>query len=190
MSGLLVSTQELVHPAKAPKRYVDTTVLIREFCMNPPGSERYAEAIARMNFIHSIYQKSGKASNGDMLYTLSLFALEPVQFINRYEWRQLTDMEKCAIGTFWKQIGDDMKISYHELHGNDIGWSDGLEWLESIDVWSTRYEVQGMVPHPNNHTTANTTVDILLWALPQFLQPVGQRAIYALLEDRLRIAMM
>jgi len=72
-------------------------VLISEFSANPPGSERANAAIARMNYIHSMYQKSGLISNDDLLYTLSLFAVEPERWINRFEWRSLTEMELCAL---------------------------------------------------------------------------------------------
>ncbi len=61
-----------------------------------------------MNYIHSGYQRAGKISNEDLLYTLSVFITEPISWIAKYEWRELTDMEICAIGTFWKSIGDSM----------------------------------------------------------------------------------
>lgn len=50
-----------------------------------------------MNYLHGLYQKSGKISNDDMLYTLSLFVLELRRWIDTYEWRKLTDMEVCAM---------------------------------------------------------------------------------------------
>ena len=116
-----------------PKRYVDTTVLIREFCENPPSSERYREAIARMNYIHSVYQQAGRITNDDLLYTLSLFALELAKWINKYEWRTLTCVEECAIGTFWKSIGDAMLLYYSSLSGSEKGWIDGLDWLKTYE---------------------------------------------------------
>ena len=45
----------------------------------------------------SIYRKANLISNDDMLYTLGLFALEPIRWISMYEWRSLTDMERCAM---------------------------------------------------------------------------------------------
>lgn len=45
----------------------------------------------------SKYQKAGKISNEDMIYTLALFALEPARWIKRYEWRELTDLEYCSL---------------------------------------------------------------------------------------------
>lgn len=186
----MVHTKQLTNPVMAPKRYVDTTVLIREFCGNPPGSERYAAAIARMNYIHSVYQKAGKITNSDLLYTLSLFALEPPRWIAKYEWRDLTDVERCAVGTFWKRIGDHMGINYSTVNGSTTGWADGLDWLKNVQTWSEQYQERNMVAHADNKTTARRTTDLLLWALPQALQSFGYQVVSVLMEDRLRKAMM
>jgi hypothetical protein len=50
-----------------------------------------------MNYLHGMYQKSGKISNDDMLYTMSLFVIEVDRWIKNYEWRSLTEMELCAL---------------------------------------------------------------------------------------------
>src|SRR5271167_3435757 len=88
ISRLLVKTNQLSSPKEATKRYADTTVLITEFTANPPTHTRTIEALARMNYIHGFYRKSGQISNDDMLYTLALFAVEPIKWITRYEWRK------------------------------------------------------------------------------------------------------
>ena len=143
-----------------------------------------------MNYIHSVYRKSGKILDDDMLYTLSLFALEPGRWINRYEWRELSELERCALGTFWKSIGDAMEISYEKLPSSKSGFKDGLQWMDEIQAWSETYEVQHMVPHRDNHQTAEETVEILLWTVPHILRPLGRKMIYFLMDDRLRAAMM
>jgi hypothetical protein len=51
--------------------------------------ERPELAQKRLNEIHSKY----KISNGDFLYTLSLFIFEPATWINKYDWRQLDERE-------------------------------------------------------------------------------------------------
>ena len=76
---------------------MDTGVLITEFLAHPPTSERANEAIARMNYLHSMYQKQGKISNDDMLYTMSLFVTEIPRWVSEYEWRDVTPMEVCAL---------------------------------------------------------------------------------------------
>lgn len=143
-----------------------------------------------MNFLHSNYIKAGKILDDDMLYTLSLFALEPVRWINRYEWRNVSEFERCALGTFWKSIGDAMEISYDALPSSKTGFRDGLHWFEEIEAWSVAYEAKAMVPHKDNYMTANATIEILLWEVPSFLKPLGRKSVYLLMEDRLRAAMM
>lgn len=193
ISKLLVQTSQFSEPATATKRYADTTVLITEFAIFPPESERVHEAIARVNYIHSCYQKAGKISNDDMLYTLALFACEPYRWVARYEWRELEDLEKCAIGTFWKSIGDAMGIGYEKLRSGgegEEGWTDGLHWLDEIAEWSEEYEKKYMVPAESNKETAEQTVAILLWGLPGSLKPFGKKVVSTLMDDRLRTAMM
>lgn len=190
VSKLLVATSQLSDVATASKRYADTAVLIREFMSHKPSDPRTLEAIARMNYIHSLYQKSGAIRDDDMLFTLSLFVSEPIRWIERYEWRKLDTFEQCALGVFWKSIGDAMGISYRNLTSYKEGWVDGLHWVEELAEWSEEYEKANMVPHPNNNKTANETVAILLWGVPKPLQPFGTRVVSAIMDDRLRTAMM
>lgn len=77
ISNLLVATAQST--TTACKRYTDTEVLIREFMGYAPTSARALEAIGRMNYIHSGYQRCGKITKDDMLYTLSLFVVEPIR---------------------------------------------------------------------------------------------------------------
>ena len=193
ISSLLVGTKEFSEPATATKRYADTVVLVAEFMGYHPKSPRVIEAIGRMNYIHSAYQKAGKISNDDLLYTLSLFALEPIRWIERYEWRHLEDFEKCAIGTFWKAMGDAMVIDFGDLRSGGEGgegWVDGLQWLDEIGVWAEEYEKKTMVPDKSNWKTAEQTVAILLWHVPEWAKPYGKKIVFALMDDRLRTAML
>lgn len=193
ISKLLVQTSQFSESNTATKRYADTAVLLAEFLGYHPTSARSIEAIARMNYIHSQYQKSGKILDDDLLYTLALFASEPVRWIDQYEWRKLEDFEKCAIGTFWKAIGDAMSIKYTKLKSGGEkgeGWTDGLQWLDELKEWSAEYEKRFMVPDKNNHKTAEQTVAILLYSMPGFMKSQGRRIVSALMDDRLRTAMM
>ncbi|KAL9098060.1 MAG: hypothetical protein Q9163_006205 [Psora crenata] len=204
ISRLLVATKQFTE--EATKRYADTTVLVAEITGRDPQHPRTIEAIARMNYIHSAYQKAGKISNHDMLYTLSLFALEPYRWIERYEWRKLEDVEKCALGTFWKAIGDAMAIDFGPLKSGggggakgdggagecegESGWADGLQWLEEVEEWAEEYERKTMLPHKNNWKTAEQTTAVLLWHVPSWAKPYGKRVVCALMDERLRTAML
>ena len=190
ISELLMHTKQLSTPATAPKRYVDTEVLIVEFCQNHPKSERALAALARMNYLHSIYRRTGSITNENMLYTLSLFALEPIRWINDHEWRQLEPFEVCALGTFWKATGDAMEIDYSCLEGAKKGWKDGLAWLDDVSGWAKIYESDSMKPSPDNHQTAEETTKLLLWYAPGWAKSMGKRLVCTLMDERLRKAMM
>lgn len=156
---------------------------------NSPTSQRAYMSLARTRFLHSNYRASGKILEEDMLYTLALFALQPIRFINKFEWRTLSDLEQCAIGTFLKSIGDGLGISYDPLPSG-AGFRDGIQWLEEIDAWSEAYEARCMVPSQNNRTVADETVAILVYMLPRVLHPVGLQFVSFMMDDRLRRAML
>ncbi|KAH8808385.1 hypothetical protein F5884DRAFT_673284 [Xylogone sp. PMI_703] len=188
ISRLLVATKEFSTPERSSKRFADTTVLIGEFYSHHPRSERAIKAIARMNYIHKHYQKAGKISNDDLLYTLSVFITEPISWVERYEWRPMNDMEICAFGTFWKSIGDSMGIDYKDLKNN--AWRDGIEFYEDIRAWAKAYEEKYMVPAAPNKKTADELVPLLLFYVPQVLQASLARIVGVLMGDHLRKAMI
>ncbi len=165
-------------------------MIITEVVLNKPSSDRTLDGIARMNYLHGIYRGAGKISDADMLYTLSLFALEPLRWTDRYEWRKLTEVERCATGTFWKDLGDAMEIPYRELRSFETGWQDGLHWLEELEEWSRGYQDAQMKPAASNKELSERTLDIALFNLPPFLRHSGMQFVAALLEPQLRTAMM
>jgi hypothetical protein len=190
VSALLVATGQLASSETASKRTADTGVLLLEFALNKPSSERTIKAISRMNYLHARYQKSGKIKNVDMLYTLSLFALEPVRWIHKYEWRDLTDVERCASGTFWKAMGDVMLISFDDLPSGSTGWIDGLHWLEDLETWSLKYEAANMIPAATNNQLAESHLEVLFLNVPTWLNEVGKKVVAVFLGERLRQAML
>lgn len=142
-----------------------------------------------MNYLHDRYRKAGKISDKDMLYTLSLFTLEPIRWTHAYEWRPLTDLERCALATFWKDLGDKMEIQYSVLPSSKIGWKDALHWLEELDAWSLEYEAIHMRPADSNARLAAGTMDILLYSVPMKLRGMAEAFVAVLLGERLRSAM-
>lgn len=71
-------------------------MIIFRFTSHHPKDPRVLQAISRMNYIHSHYEKSGKISNDDLLYTLSVFITGPVDWVKMYEWREMNLMEICG----------------------------------------------------------------------------------------------
>jgi ER-bound oxygenase mpaB/B'/Rubber oxygenase, catalytic domain len=162
------------------------TVLIGEFLVHPPQDVRSVKATSRMNCIHQLYQQSGQISNDDMLYTLSLLASFPIEWVARYEWRKLNDFEQCAMGTFWRSIGEDMGIDYSPLPSATLGWKDGLHWLEEIHIWSRGYRVRHMRADPNNRLVAVSAMEAVLGTTPPPLRPLVRWGVLAALDGPLR----
>ncbi|KAL9116692.1 MAG: hypothetical protein Q9187_006781, partial [Circinaria calcarea] len=189
ISKLLVDTGQLASSATSSKRAADTSVILVEVVMNKPNSQRCIDGISRMNYLHDGYRKAGKISDDDMLYTLSLFALEAPRWTSRYEWRDLTDLELCAVGTFWKDTGDAMEIPYTSLRSSQTGWKHGLQWLRELEEWSVRYEEANMVPCESNRQLAVGTFDLLLSNVPRKWRGIVDNLVITLLEPRLRAAM-
>ncbi|KAJ5728822.1 uncharacterized protein N7483_003330 [Penicillium malachiteum] len=190
ISHLLTKTTQFSNPNTSLKRYTDTAALVNEMVGNSPTSYRAFVSIARTRFLHSGYRASGKILESDMLYTLALFALEPVRFIGRFEWRELTDLERCALGTFWKSVGDGLGISFEELPSAASGFKDGIQWLEEIEAWSEAYEEKYMVPDVKNRETADQTTAVIVYMLPPALHPIGLQFVSFMMDERLRKAML
>ena len=163
--------------------------MITEFILNEPESVRAIDAIARVNYLHDRFRRAGKISDDDMLYTLSVFALEPVRWTELYEWRSLTVVERCAMGVFWKDVGDMMDIPLDRLSHSESGWKNGLQWLEDLHQWSLQYESEHMVHSLSNSRLAESTFDIALHNVPAMFRPVCRRAATVVIEPRLRAAM-
>ncbi|KAF9586257.1 hypothetical protein BGW38_007904 [Lunasporangiospora selenospora] len=67
---------------------------------------RAAIAMERINFFHRQYN----IKQSDYLYTLALFAVGPFLWIDRFEWRKSTDLEKNASLALWAAQGEKMGI--------------------------------------------------------------------------------
>ncbi|EAA33961.2 hypothetical protein GE21DRAFT_2972 [Neurospora crassa] len=199
ISSLLLATGQLSATKSASKRATDTEVLIGEIIINPPWEKRGLEALARMNWLHGRWQKAGRIKNGDMLYTLSMFALEPARWIGRWEWRKVSVVERCALGVVWREVGELMGIGMEDLdrfgrrkkkegEEGEEGES-GLEWMEKMKRWSDWYEDTEVRYTESNEKVAKHTVDLLLLSQPSFLRGVGKGFIGVLMGKKLREAM-
>ncbi|KAI1474490.1 hypothetical protein F4774DRAFT_326176 [Daldinia eschscholtzii] len=191
ISRLLLATRNLTDPVMSLKRFEDTAALIGEFMLNPPTSERAVRGIARMNFLHSKYVKEGSISNADLLYTLSVFMIEPPRFARLYEWRPMNDMEYCAYGVFWKSVGDAMGIEYKGLLAHaESGWRDGTEFIDDVAAWAQSYEVQAMKPSLICAKPAEALIPMITYWVPWFAKPFATDIAISLLGGRVREAFM
>lgn len=108
----------------------------------------------------------------------------------RYEWRALSDLERCAMGVYWKDLGEAMEIPFDALKPKTDCPQDGLSWLESLEEWSLGYERDHMVPNLTNQKLSKATLDIALFNVPVCVRGFALKLVTALLEPQLRRAMM
>jgi len=171
ISKLLCATKEF--ELRCAKRYEDTGLLLCEVGEHPPGDERVTKAINRINEIHRHY----KISNDDSLYTMTIFVCEPIRWIDRYEWRPLTDLEKRALCMSWQLIGKRMNIQ------------NIPDTLEGFFAFNEDYERKHMKFSRNNKQIADMTIGLFLSRTPNFLKPVISPILFSFMDDRLREAM-
>ncbi|KAL5441337.1 hypothetical protein PMIN06_009389 [Paraphaeosphaeria minitans] len=143
----------------AGKRAVDTEILLRESQTQPPDSERYMYAVARMNYLHARYRQAGKILDTDLLHTLGDGAHEIIHIIDKEEWRKLSDVEKCAIGIFHYNLGQDLEIPFIPLQSSQIGWRDGLHFVNELVQWTQAYEKEVAKPTATGDQYVRVYVD-------------------------------
>ncbi|KAF7730063.1 hypothetical protein EC973_003008 [Apophysomyces ossiformis] len=185
MSRLLYSTRE-IH-VNTSRRVEDTELILSEMVepyarveselqYNPNLSEqeitkqyaRKGQAIKRLNEIHDKF----KILNDDFIYTLSLFILVPIRWINKYEYRKLDQREINAYYRTWYDIGVDMKIK------------DIPDTLEKLEAFMEEYERRKVLYHPVNPKLAEATLQYGLKRLPAVLRPLVRELFPCILEPR------
>nr|QCL09086.1 DmxL5 [Cryptosporiopsis sp. 8999] len=171
---LLVQTRQLAAENKAAKRAEDTSAILSEFLIGSVDSERGLRALSKMNWLHRRY--SSKISNDEMIHTLAMFVLEPMRWIERYEWRPMTELEKVAIFTYWKEIG------------NRMGIKNIPKTLHALEVWAEDFEIHHMVYADSNRACMDATLNMFLRNIPKPLRNFGRNVASSLLEERVRLA--
>ncbi|KAK0452066.1 uncharacterized protein EV420DRAFT_690326 [Desarmillaria tabescens] len=186
ISELLLHTGEFSTEQKLTKRITDTALLISTFISCPlEGSSTAAKstpclaprgniALARMNWLHRRY----KISNDDLLYTLSLFVLEPMRLVARYDWRPFSDEEAECNFLMWKDIGRRMSIK------------DIPETLKELEEWSKEYETAYMVPSESSHWLAIMALGYIGKRVPNIpgARSLVRSLFICMMDDQLRMA--
>jgi hypothetical protein len=171
---LLVQTGQLSSPATVGKRAEDTGVFIQVFVVGSVDSERGLRALSKVNWLHRRY--GAKIGNEEMIHTLAMFVLEPQKWIERYEWRAMTELEKVAAFVYWKEIGNRMGIK--DIPGT----------LTELENWTEKFEEKHMVYCESNRICTESTVNLYLRNVPGFLKNSVRILVASLLEERVRIA--
>ena len=173
ISKLLNSTGE--YTKQCPIRYDDTDLILREILENGVHSRRAEAAIARLNEIHGKYPS---ITNDDFLYTLSIFIVIPVIFIDKFGYRKVSKNEREALFQSFRIIGNQMHIEHIPKS------------YDATVIFHHEYERKYMKFSTTNFNVGTATMDFFLeHSLPRFLRPIGRQFAICLLDERLRAAL-
>lgn len=167
ISALLEKTGEFAN--RPQKRYDDTALLMAEMLEHGYDSERGRESLRTVNRMHARYD----ISNDDMLYVLSTFVYEPIDWIDAYGWRRLLPKERLATFHFYKQVGIRMGIK------------EIPESYTEFAKFKLDYEERTFHYTEDNHRVGTYTLELFCSWFPKALHPAVRRAVYALMDDRM-----
>lgn len=167
VSGLLHKTKEFSKYGQ--KRYDDTALLIAEFVEHGYDSPRGKRAIEHMNWIHSHYD----IPNEDFLFVLSTFILDPIDWIQRFGWRKMTDKEEEAMFLFFREVGVRMKLE------------NIPDTLTEMKAFSEGYAHRHFVYADSNRKVADSTMKIVENWLPYGFRWLVSPTLRAILDDDL-----
>ncbi|MGV9793164.1 oxygenase MpaB family protein [Gordonia sp. NPDC003422] len=153
------------------KRYDDTVLLLDAPIEHGFDSTTGRSAIRRINQMHARYD----ISNDDMLYVLATFVVCPVQWVNAYEWRKLTDHEITGLTNHYRKLGKHMAIK--NLPAT----------YAEFEKFLVDYEREHFAYSADSRKVADATLDLLCTFLPYRLipRPVVRRMSFALMDDPL-----
>ncbi|KAL2787359.1 hypothetical protein BJX66DRAFT_286356 [Aspergillus keveii] len=171
-TSLLVATRRLTSPRTVAKRSEDTAIFISELLTSGLDTERGLTALSKMNWIHRQY--GNKITNEDMIHTFALFVLEPLRWIERFEWRPLLQVERVAVFVYWREIAMRM------------GMVGVPATIDELGGWVEEYEKTHMYFAESNVACVEATLGLYVRFLPKVLQGFGKWVGAALIEPRVR----
>lgn len=170
ISALLEATGEF---RKRPqKRYDDTALLMAELAEHGYDSERGKEALRVINRVHARYA----ISNDDMLYVLSTFVFDPIDWIAAYGRRPLHPHERAAAFHYFREVGKRMGI-------RDIPTT-----FEDFRRFKESYEREHFVYSDTNEKVGTYTVKLMCSWFPAPLRPLVRLGVRSLLDERMSTA--
>lgn len=170
ISALLEKTGEFKD--RPQKRYDDTALLMAEMLEHGYDSERGRESLRMVNRMHGQYS----IDNDDMLYVLTTFIYEPIEWIDAYGWRRLHPKERLATFHFYRQVGIRMGIK------------NIPESYTELAQFKLDYEERTFHYTEDNHKVGTYTLDLFCSWFPKALHPAVRQGVYALMDDRMASA--
>lgn len=167
ISKLLAATGEFRD--RPQRRYDDTALLMAEMAAHGYDSERGKEALRVVNRAHGRYA----ISNDDMLYVLSTFIYDPIDWLTLYGWRPLHEHEKLAAFHYYRAVGARMGI-------NSIP-----DEYDSFRAFKIDYEERNFVYSDTNRQIGQYTVELFAAWFPRILRPAVRLGVRGMLDERM-----
>ena len=167
ISALLAETGEFEN--RPQKRYDDTSLLMAELLEHGYDSDRGRESLRTVNRMHGKYD----ISNDDMLYVLTTFVYEPIEWIDTYGWRRLHPKERLATFHFYREVGKRMGIK------------NIPESYTEFAQFKLDYEERTFRFTEDNRRIGTYTLDLYCSWYPAALTPAVKQGVFALLDDRM-----
>jgi hypothetical protein len=164
ISALLEATGEFRD--RPQRRYDDTALLMSELVRHGYDSERGRESLRVINRAHGRYA----ISNDDMLYVLSTFVYEPIDWIDRFGWRPLSGKERLAGFHFYREVGLRMGIK------------DVPTEMDAFRRFKVAYERDTFRYTETNRRVGTYTLELLCSWYPAVTRPLVRRAVRGLLD--------
>ncbi|MBT1193427.1 hypothetical protein SAMN05444374_12114 [Rhodococcoides kroppenstedtii] len=170
ISALLARTGEF--EKRPQKRYDDTSLLMSELVEHGYDSERGRASLRTVNRLHAQYD----IDRDDMLYVLSTFAFDPLDWIDRYGWRRLHPHERRAAVEFYRAVGARMGIA------------DVPESAAEFHAFRMEYEHDRFGFAPDNRRIGTYTRELLASWYPAVSRPAVRGVVHAMIDDDMRRA--
>ncbi|MDG3009055.1 DUF2236 domain-containing protein [Rhodococcus sp. D2-41] len=167
ISAVLRRSGEFEH--RPQKRYDDTALLMAELLEHGYDSARGHEALRAINRMHSRYT----ISNDDMLYVLSTFIYDPLDWIDRFGWRRLHPKERLAAFHYYRGVGSRMGIR------------DIPESFQELQRFKSEYEQRHFRYSDDNNRIGTYTRELFCSWFPTALRPLAARGVYAMLDEEM-----
>lgn len=164
ISALLDATREFRD--RPQRRYDDTALLMAEIAAHGYDSPRGKEALRVINRMHGRYA----ISNDDMLYVLSTFIYDPIDWLARYGWRPLAEAETMAAFHYYREVGHRMGI--REIPSS----------FSAFREFKTSYETSKFVYSDTNRRVGEYTVGLFAAWFPRPLRPLARLGVRSMLD--------
>ncbi|GAB2673720.1 oxygenase MpaB family protein [Saccharopolyspora gloriosae] len=165
ISALLAATGEF--EKRPQQRYDDTALLMAEIAEHGYDSERGKQALRVVNRAHGRYT----ISNDDMLYVLSTFVYDPIDWIDEFGWRPLHSHER------------DAAFYYFQAVGKRMGIKDIPPTFADFRRFKADYEREHFQYSETNHLIGRYTLDLFCSWFPKPLHPPVSLAVRGLLDE-------